>query len=160
MQEDAGGCILAHSMGLGKSVQTLAFLHTFHRYYRDKRTLLLVPSNVLHNWVEESQRWLPQGREETDDELTPSKVGSLPLQQHSLVGMCIKSELHDSFVLMLTEHESYDSSSLCFLLACIPKAHVCTRVCECWLDGQHLMDLAMVMAGWLLRLSSTQIRVT
>ena len=74
LQEDAGGCILAHSMGLGKSLQTIAFLHTFHAYYPDQRSLLLVPSNVLHNWVEEFQHWLPKGRQETDDELTPSKV--------------------------------------------------------------------------------------
>ncbi|DBA87025.1 TPA: hypothetical protein ACH3X2_000400 [Trebouxia sp. C0005] len=72
--EDAGGCILAHSMGLGKSLQTIAFLHTFFAYYPDQRSLLLVPSNVVHNWVEEFHHWLPQGRPETDDELTPSKV--------------------------------------------------------------------------------------
>lgn len=74
--EDAGGCILAHSMGLGKSLQTIAFLHTFFAYYPDQRSLLLVPSNVVHNWVEEFHHWLPQGRPETDDELTPSKVKS------------------------------------------------------------------------------------
>ncbi|KAL0036516.1 hypothetical protein WJX77_010974 [Trebouxia sp. C0004] len=73
-QEDAGGCILAHSMGLGKSLQTIAFLHTFFTYYPDQRSLLLVPSNVLHNWDEEFHHWLPQGKPETDDELAPSKV--------------------------------------------------------------------------------------
>lgn len=76
-QEDAGGCILAHSMGLGKSLQTIAFLHTFFAYYSDQRSLLLVPSNVVHNWDEEFHHWLPQGRPETDDELTPSKVESV-----------------------------------------------------------------------------------
>ena len=74
-EDTAGGVILAHSMGLGKSLQTIAFLHTFHAYWPGKRSLLLVPSNVLHNWVDEFQRWLPKGRSEDDNELTPNKVG-------------------------------------------------------------------------------------
>lgn len=73
-EDTAGGVILAHSMGLGKSLQTIAFLHTFHAYWPGKRSLLLVPSNVLHNWVEEFQRWLPRDRHEDCNELTPSKV--------------------------------------------------------------------------------------
>lgn len=74
-EEDiAGGVILAHSMGLGKSLQTIAFLHTFHSHWPDKRSLLLVPSNVTHNWVDEFVRWLPKDRPEGANELTPNKV--------------------------------------------------------------------------------------
>lgn len=77
-EEDvAGGVILAHSMGLGKSLQTIAFLHTFHSHWPGKRSLLLVPSNVMHNWVDEFHRWLPKGRPDGPNELTPSKVSSL-----------------------------------------------------------------------------------
>lgn len=76
-EDTPGGVILAHSMGLGKSLQTIAFLHTFHAYWPGKRSLLLVPSNVLHNWVDEFQRWLPRCRDEGENELTPSKVCKL-----------------------------------------------------------------------------------
>ncbi len=58
--EDEGhGCILAHAMGLGKSIQTIALLHTFHGYFPDQLSLLLVPANVLVNWKEEFGKWLP-----------------------------------------------------------------------------------------------------
>ena len=83
-EDDSGGCILAHSMGLGKSLQTLAFLHTYHTYYPGNRSLLVVPANVLHNWVEEAHRWLPEGRTETECELTPSKVTGLLVLRYLL----------------------------------------------------------------------------
>ncbi|KAK9810003.1 hypothetical protein WJX72_003200 [[Myrmecia] bisecta] len=57
--EDPGGCILAHSMGLGKSIQTIAFLHTYHTYIKGERTIIVAPANVLHNWKDEFKRWLP-----------------------------------------------------------------------------------------------------
>lgn len=57
--DDLKGCILAHAMGLGKSIQSIAFLHTFHAYHPDKRSLLLVPANVLINWKQEAEKWLP-----------------------------------------------------------------------------------------------------
>jgi len=59
-EEDEGrGCILAHAMGLGKSIQTIAMLHTYHAYFPGHRSLLIVPANVLGNWKEEFSKWLP-----------------------------------------------------------------------------------------------------
>ena len=46
-------------MGLGKTLQTVAFLHTYHATYPTQRSLLVVPSNVLTNWEREFQQWLP-----------------------------------------------------------------------------------------------------
>ncbi len=59
------GCVLAHSMGLGKSVQTISLVHTLltHPLLRlnenqiIKRVLLLVPVNTLANWQAEFARW-------------------------------------------------------------------------------------------------------
>ncbi|OTF69105.1 hypothetical protein BLA29_005967, partial [Euroglyphus maynei] len=56
------GCILAHSMGLGKTLQVIAFLHTIMNnvYIRDiiQKVLIIVPLNVARNWLTEFDKWL------------------------------------------------------------------------------------------------------
>ena len=74
-----GGCILAHQMGLGKSLTTITLIHTLlkhchpssltppngeKRVNRPIRTILLVaPVNTLHNWEEEFRKWTPNSVE-------------------------------------------------------------------------------------------------
>ncbi|KAJ8760391.1 hypothetical protein K2173_015058 [Erythroxylum novogranatense] len=55
------GCILAHTMGLGKTFQVIAFLYTAMRSIDlGLRTALIVtPVNVLHNWRREFMKWRP-----------------------------------------------------------------------------------------------------
>ncbi|KAK7278207.1 hypothetical protein RJT34_23232 [Clitoria ternatea] len=55
------GCILAHTMGLGKTFQVIAFLYTAMRCIDlGLRTALIVtPVNVLHNWRQEFNKWRP-----------------------------------------------------------------------------------------------------
>ncbi|KAK4282924.1 hypothetical protein QN277_014241 [Acacia crassicarpa] len=55
------GCILAHTMGLGKTFQVIAFLYTAMRSTDlGLRTALIVtPVNVLHNWRQEFIKWGP-----------------------------------------------------------------------------------------------------
>lgn len=63
------GCILAHTMGLGKTFQVIAFLYTAMRSVNlGLRTALIVtPVNVLHNWKQEFMKWRPS-------ELKPLRV--------------------------------------------------------------------------------------
>ncbi|XP_035548930.1 protein CHROMATIN REMODELING 20 isoform X2 [Juglans regia] len=63
------GCILAHTMGLGKTFQVIAFLYTALRSADlGLRTALIVtPVNVLHNWRQEFMKWRPS-------ELKPLRV--------------------------------------------------------------------------------------
>ncbi|KAJ1409364.1 SNF2-related, N-terminal domain [Sesbania bispinosa] len=63
------GCILAHTMGLGKTFQVIAFLYTAMRSVDlGLRTALIVtPVNVLHNWRHEFIKWSPS-------ELKPLRV--------------------------------------------------------------------------------------
>ncbi|EFA80683.1 SNF2-related domain-containing protein [Heterostelium album PN500] len=54
------GCILAHSMGLGKSIQTVSFIFTHHTHFPNTKYLLIVPANTLYNWMNEFHKWLPK----------------------------------------------------------------------------------------------------
>ena len=69
--DDRGGCILAHNMGLGKSFQTIAFLHSYHHHFPGQHTLVVMPKNVLWNWKEEFNLWLSLTK---GSELTVEKV--------------------------------------------------------------------------------------
>lgn len=45
-------------MGLGKTLQTIAFLHTYHHHFPDHHSLLVLPKNVMYNWMTEFEMWL------------------------------------------------------------------------------------------------------
>lgn len=63
------GCILAHSMGLGKTLQLVCFIDIFLRHTNSKTILCIMPINTLQNWLAEFNMWVPE-----DPESSPLKA--------------------------------------------------------------------------------------
>ncbi|KAF5400000.1 hypothetical protein PHET_06557 [Paragonimus heterotremus] len=58
-----GGAILAHCMGLGKTLSVIAFIHTLFMHadvLNVRRCLVICPVNTLLNWKHEWEMWLPE----------------------------------------------------------------------------------------------------
>lgn len=69
------GCILAHSMGLGKTLQVITLVHTLltHKQCRVRRVLVMCPVSTILNWVNEFAKWLPGDMAINVYELTSTK---------------------------------------------------------------------------------------
>lgn len=55
-----GGAILAHCMGLGKTLQTITLTHTVleNRKAKIDRVMVICPVNTVKNWEDEYEKWL------------------------------------------------------------------------------------------------------
>lgn len=61
--DQGSGCILAHCMGLGKSLQVVTLIHTLlaqSEKTKVHRVLILAPLNTVTNWEAEFNKWLPK----------------------------------------------------------------------------------------------------
>lgn len=73
-EEDSkgGGCILAHCMGLGKTLQVVALVHTLLAHSDDtkvERVLVICPVSTVLNWVNEFNIWLKHCKDNKDIEI-------------------------------------------------------------------------------------------
>ena len=78
--DDLQGCLLAHTMGLGKTIQVIALLvalagasQSLETSIRQQvptslqtsQTLILCPPALVENWLDELESWLPGNRNDT-----------------------------------------------------------------------------------------------
>ncbi|XP_060870004.1 transcriptional regulator ATRX homolog [Metopolophium dirhodum] len=59
-EHKGNGSILAHCMGLGKTLQIIALVHTLFRYPETgiKTVLIITPNATIENWCKEFHKWL------------------------------------------------------------------------------------------------------
>ncbi|RNA34804.1 Transcriptional regulator ATRX, partial [Brachionus plicatilis] len=72
------GCLLAHCMGLGKTFQVIALVHTLltnRDLTKCKRVLVLLPVNVLTNWKNEFRKWTRPCQKQITVYLLPNEKG-------------------------------------------------------------------------------------
>lgn len=60
LKEYGFGGILADDMGLGKTIQTLAVLAKSHENEEQSPSLVIVPTSLVYNWIEEASKFTPQ----------------------------------------------------------------------------------------------------
>ena len=53
------GAILADEMGLGKTFQVLAFLSSLQERGKLKKCLIVVPTSLVYNWIDEKKKFAP-----------------------------------------------------------------------------------------------------
>ena len=53
------GAILADEMGLGKTFQVLAFLSSLQDRGMLKKCLIVVPTSLVYNWIDEKKKFAP-----------------------------------------------------------------------------------------------------
>lgn len=76
------GCVLAHAMGLGKTLQVISFVDVFLRYTGHLHVLIIVPVNTIQTWKSEFNQWLPDtpnGFEATSPDKDEIDYRTLPL---------------------------------------------------------------------------------
>ena len=87
-----GGCVLAHCMGLGKTLSLIAFMHTMltTESLNLRTCLVICPVNTALNWKKEWEMWMPDDKpinvyEICSTECKKSKVQFVQ-EWHSKVG--------------------------------------------------------------------------
>ncbi|CAJ1058042.1 transcriptional regulator ATRX isoform X1 [Xyrichtys novacula] len=98
------GCILAHCMGLGKTLQVVTFLHTLLLCEKlDFSTALVVcPLNTVLNWLNEFEKW--QEGMKDDESLEVTELATVKRPQERAFAL---QQWHESGGVMIMGYEMY-----------------------------------------------------
>ncbi|XP_016974752.1 helicase ARIP4 [Drosophila rhopaloa] len=97
------GCILAHSMGLGKTLQVVSFCDIFLRHTSAKTVLCVMPINTLQNWLSEFNMWVPRYSADSNVRARNFDIYVLNDQQKTLTARAkvILNWVHEGGVLLI-----------------------------------------------------------
>ncbi|XP_037117129.1 transcriptional regulator ATRX [Syngnathus acus] len=98
------GCILAHCMGLGKTLQVVAFLHTLLlcEKLNFSTALVVCPLNTVLNWVNEFEKW--QHGMKDDECLEVTELATVKRPQERSFAL---KQWHDLGGIMIIGYEMY-----------------------------------------------------
>uniref|UniRef100_A0A8C9VQW2 DNA helicase n=1 Tax=Scleropages formosus TaxID=113540 RepID=A0A8C9VQW2_SCLFO len=102
------GCILAHCMGLGKTLQVVTFLHTMLlcKSMNFRTALVVCPLNTVLNWVSEFEKW--QEGMSPEEHLKVCKLATLKPKQRAQALQCWQK----NGGIMIIGYEMYRNLSL------------------------------------------------
>ncbi|CAN4105513.1 unnamed protein product [Withania somnifera] len=124
------GCILAHTMGLGKTFQVISFLYAAMRSVDLglKTALIVTPVSVLHNWRQEFVKWEPS-------EMKPLRVFMLEdVPRERRVQLLQKWRLKGGVFLI-----GYTAFRNLSLGKHIKDRHVAREICQILQDGPDIL---------------------
>ncbi|KAI3908451.1 hypothetical protein MKX01_009253 [Papaver californicum] len=55
--DEAGGCVISHSPGAGKTLLVIAFLESSLRLFPAQRPVILAPNTTVYTWKKEMKKW-------------------------------------------------------------------------------------------------------
>eukprot|EP01064_Diplonema_japonicum_P005012 TRINITY_DN13325_c0_g1_i1.p1 TRINITY_DN13325_c0_g1~~TRINITY_DN13325_c0_g1_i1.p1 ORF type:complete len:913 (+),score=173.95 TRINITY_DN13325_c0_g1_i1:95-2833(+) len=143
------GCVLAHSMGLGKTAQTVIFASLLVGLKMVKTILVLAPKSTMSNWASEIERW--------------SQEAGHPLKQFSLPDNCgirqrvdIISDWHTKGGVLVMGYEQYGGLTGAYSSrnTQLPK-HMTAKLLECLRDPGP--DIVICDEGHIMRNSNASI---
>lgn len=103
-KERGSGCILAHCMGLGKTLQVVSFLHTvlLSEKLEFSTALVVCPLNTVLNWTNEFEKW--QDGLNDDEALEVSELATVKRPQER--GFILQ-RWHDNGGVLIIGYEMY-----------------------------------------------------
>ncbi|XP_066143351.1 transcriptional regulator ATRX homolog [Euwallacea fornicatus] len=85
---EGSGCILAHCMGLGKTLQVITLVHTLlvnSEKTKVEKVLVVCPVNTVLNWKSEFKKWIPNSDDLDVYELVTCKTNAMNQERNYIV---------------------------------------------------------------------------
>lgn len=114
------GGILADDMGLGKTVQVLSYIKSELKNNPDKKTLIVAPTSLVYNWLNEINKFLPSlkvliingTKKIRDDKLADIKDYNIVITSYALARNDIESYQKLNIDIMIIDEAQHIKNAL------------------------------------------------